>query len=100
MQVSLEWATPLELNQHRPLAGVPVERGPSLGDALLELRGDTASARSVCQCPMDVLVRTPAGWRIAERVERGCWSTTSRRGSASRTEPGLGRSVTRRCEGG
>jgi ketosteroid isomerase-like protein len=56
---------------------------------LLELDGDTASARSVCQCPMvvdlgrgktqvffqglwyhDVLVRTPAGWRIAERVER------------------------------
>jgi ketosteroid isomerase-like protein len=56
---------------------------------LLELRGDTAYARSVCQCPMvvdlgdgrtqvffqglwyhDVLVRTPAGWRISERVER------------------------------
>lgn len=56
---------------------------------LLELDGDTAHARSACQCPMvidlgngkthvffqglqyhDALARTPAGWRIAERVER------------------------------
>jgi ketosteroid isomerase-like protein len=56
---------------------------------LLDLHGDTAYARSACQCPAvvdigngdtqvffqglwyhDTLVRTPVGWRIAERVER------------------------------
>jgi 3-phenylpropionate/cinnamic acid dioxygenase small subunit len=60
---------------------------------LLELDGDQAEARSVCQCPMvldlgegkthvffqglwydDKLVRTPAGWRISERVERDYYS--------------------------
>jgi SnoaL-like domain len=55
----------------------------------IEISGDTALARSACQCPAvvdigdgrahvffqglwyhDTLVRTPAGWRIAERIER------------------------------
>jgi SnoaL-like domain len=59
----------------------------------LELRGDEASARTHCSCPMvvdvgdgktqvffqglwyrDRLVRTRAGWRLAERVEEGYWA--------------------------
>ena len=56
------------------------------------LAGDTATARTVCFNPMEVplpqggsqvmflglwyldqLVRTPAGWRISERVEEACY---------------------------
>jgi len=56
------------------------------------LAGDTATARTVCFNPMEVplpqggsqvmflglwyldkLVRTPAGWRISERVEESCY---------------------------
>jgi hypothetical protein len=57
------------------------------------LAGDTATARTVCFNPMEVplpqggsqvmflglwyldkLIRTPAGWRISERVEESCYS--------------------------
>ena len=56
------------------------------------LAGDTATARTVCFNPMEVplpqggsqvmflglwyldkLIRTPAGWRISERVEEACY---------------------------
>jgi ketosteroid isomerase-like protein len=59
----------------------------------LDIRGDTATARSHCSCPIvldsgggkrhvffqglwyrDRLVRTPAGWKLAERAEVGYWS--------------------------
>jgi hypothetical protein len=60
---------------------------------LLDIRGDEASARVHCSCPMvvdlgegkrqvffqglwyrDRLVRTPEGWRISELVEEGYWA--------------------------
>lgn len=59
-----------------------------IGNSRIHLEGDTARARTICYNPMllpdgagefqlslfglwynDRLVRTPAGWRIAERVE-------------------------------
>lgn len=58
-----------------------------LGSSVVDIAGDTATARTICHNPMvlrggddphllvcglwyrDKLVRTPAGWRIAERVE-------------------------------
>ena len=61
----------------------------AISTALIEIRGDRASARTVCHCPVvlergdggsemffqglwyvDELVRTPAGWKISKRVER------------------------------
>jgi ketosteroid isomerase-like protein len=61
----------------------------TISTTLIELDGDTASARTICHCPMvidvgngetqvmfqglwyvDELVRTSAGWRIARRAER------------------------------
>ena len=61
----------------------------AISTSLVEIDGDTASARTVCHCPVvldrgtgepemffqglwyvDELVRTPAGWRIAKRAER------------------------------
>ena len=60
---------------------------------LLDIRGDEASARVHCSCPMvvdlgegkrqvffqglwyrDRLKRTPEGWRISELVEEGYWN--------------------------
>ena len=58
-----------------------------VGSSVVDIDGDTATARTICHNPMvlrggddphllvcglwyrDKLVRTPAGWRIAERVE-------------------------------
>jgi len=58
-----------------------------VGSSVVDIDGDTASARTICHNPMvlrggddphllvcglwyrDKLVRTPAGWRISERVE-------------------------------
>ena len=58
-----------------------------LGSSVVDIDGDAASARTICHNPMvlrggedphlilcglwyrDKLVRTPAGWRISERVE-------------------------------
>ena len=58
-----------------------------LGSSVVDIDGDTATARTICHNPMvlhggddphllvcglwyqDKLVRTPAGWRIAERIE-------------------------------
>lgn len=58
-----------------------------LGSSVVDIDGDTANARTICHNPMvlrggddphllvcglwyrDKLVRTPAGWRISERVE-------------------------------
>ena len=58
-----------------------------VGSSVVDLDGDTATARTICHNPMvlrggddphllvcglwyrDKLVRTPAGWRISERVE-------------------------------
>jgi len=65
-----------------------------LGLPVITIAGDTATARTPCQNPMvyldadakeqvyvcglwydDRLVRTPDGWRIAERVEEKCYLT-------------------------
>lgn len=58
-----------------------------VGSSVVDIDGDTATARTICHNPMvlkggqdphllicglwyrDKLVRTPAGWRIAERIE-------------------------------
>lgn len=58
-----------------------------LGSSVVDIDGDTATSRTICHNPMvlhggkdphlmvcglwyvDKLVRTPAGWRISERVE-------------------------------
>ena len=62
-----------------------------VANTLIELRGDQASARTICHNPMvleregaehvfvcglwyvDELVRTAEGWRIAKRVEERCY---------------------------
>jgi len=63
-----------------------------IANSMIELRGDTATGRTMCHNPMvltrpdgrthvfycglwyvDRLVRTPAGWRIRERVEEKCY---------------------------
>jgi hypothetical protein len=64
----------------------------AISTTLLDIRGDEASARTHCSCPMvvdiggnrhvffqglwyrDRLVRTADGWRIIERVEEGYWA--------------------------
>lgn len=65
-----------------------------LGLPVIDLDGDTATARTPCHNPMvyldaegneqlyvcglwyvDELVRTPAGWRIKQRVEERCYLT-------------------------
>jgi ketosteroid isomerase-like protein len=72
----------------RALDGV-IQIQHAISTSLVEIDGDTASARTVCHCPVvldrgtgetemffqglwyvDELVRTPAGWRIAKRAER------------------------------
>lgn len=58
-----------------------------VGSSVVDIDGDTATARTICHNPMvlhggqdphlmvcglwylDMLVRTPAGWRISERIE-------------------------------
>jgi len=68
--------TPFESTQH------------TISTILIDLQGDTAYTRSICQCPMvwrsgdgrshvffcglwykDKIVRTPTGWLIKERLE-------------------------------
>jgi len=63
-----------------------------IANSLIELRGDSATGRTICHNPMvltrpdgqthvftcglwyvDRLVRTPQGWRIRERVEEKCY---------------------------
>jgi hypothetical protein len=63
-----------------------------IANSMIELRGDTATGRTICHNPMvmtrpdgsthvfycglwyvDALVRTPRGWRIRERVEEKCY---------------------------
>jgi len=63
-----------------------------IANSTIELRGDTATGRTICHNPMvmtrpdgqthvfycglwyvDRLVRTPEGWRIRERVEEKCY---------------------------
>jgi len=62
-----------------------------VSNMVVELAGDTATARTICHNPMvmdrdgkelvficglwyvDKLVRTPDGWRIRERVEERCY---------------------------
>ena len=63
-----------------------------IANSMDELHGDTATGRTICHNPMvlprpngeqhvfycglwyvDKLVRTPKGWRIAERVEEKCY---------------------------
>ena len=63
-----------------------------IANSMIELRGDTATGRTICHNPMvltrpdgqthvftcglwyvDRLVRTPEGWRIRERVEEKCY---------------------------
>jgi len=63
-----------------------------IGNTILEITGDTATARSICHNPMvidqgegkthvffcglwykDQLVRTPEGWRINDRFEEQCY---------------------------
>ena len=65
----------------------------AISTILLDIRGDQASARVHCSCPMvvdlgegkkqvffqglwyrDRVVRTPKGWRISELVEEGYWN--------------------------
>ncbi|MER9214577.1 nuclear transport factor 2 family protein [Mesorhizobium sp. M0663] len=65
----------------------------AISTILLDLRGDEASARVHCSCPMvvdlgegkrqvffqglwyrDRVVRTSEGWRISELVEKGYWN--------------------------
>jgi hypothetical protein len=65
----------------------------AISTILLDIRGDKASARVHCSCPMvvdlgqgrkhvffqglwyrDKLVRTPEGWRVSELVEEGYWT--------------------------
>jgi hypothetical protein len=65
----------------------------AISTVLLDIRGDEASARVHCSCPMvvelgeskrqvffqglwyrDRLARTPDGWRISELVEEGYWN--------------------------
>jgi hypothetical protein len=64
--------------------------------SVFDIDGDTARVRTICFNPMvvtdekqvlfcglwyrDVLVRTPAGWRIRERHEDRGWSLDVRRG--------------------
>jgi len=62
----------------------------AISTSLVEIDGDTARAKTVCHCPVvlpaavghtqmffqglwydDELVRTPTGWKIAKRTERG-----------------------------
>jgi ketosteroid isomerase-like protein len=61
----------------------------AISTSLIDIDGDTASARTICHCPVvlegndgeiemffqglwyvDELVRTPDGWKIAKRAER------------------------------
>src|SRR5262245_20551173 len=65
----------------------------AISTTLLDIKGDVASARAHCSCPMVVdlgesktqvffqglwyrnrIVRTPDGWRIKELVEEGYWN--------------------------
>ena len=65
----------------------------AISTILLELKGDTATSRAHCSCPMVLnlqdgkrqvffqglwyrhrLLRTPTGWRIQELVEEGYWN--------------------------
>jgi hypothetical protein len=69
-----------------------------MGLPLITLAGDTASARTPCHNPMvidnadgttsawviglwyiDEFVRTPAGWRISERMQERCYAVTDLR---------------------
>jgi hypothetical protein len=64
-----------------------------IGNADIRLHGDTATSRTICFNPMEITladgtsqimfcglwyvdkhVRTPDGWRIAERVEEACYT--------------------------